>query len=190
MVKNNVLVIMAGIKGDPRPSLSLSENHSFKESQSEFGDSEAETEKSSSRDSDAEAKNSSITLVNEFKSLSRTTSVLSGDILDHRPGWPLQRRASSVTPEAMHARKLSVVQWVMSLPNRSPQQSPRCCTIEEKPLEREMSDIVGESIRNSSLDELRSGLEILSKTSSSGLKWFSYEVLRTATSQFSSGFYL
>lgn len=180
-----MLVVMAGVNGDPRPSVNLIE------SQSEFADSEAETEKSSARGSGAESKDRSPTLLSESRrTISRSSSVLSVDILEHRPGWPLQRRASSGTPEAINARKLSVLQWVMSLPNRSPLHSPTCSTMDEKRWEREMSDIVDESIRNSSLDELRKGLEVLLKTSSSGLKWFSYEALQTATSEFSSGFNL
>ncbi|KAH9694678.1 protein kinase domain-containing protein [Citrus sinensis] len=74
----------------------------------------------------------------------------------------------------------------MSLPNRSPLHSPTCSTTDEKRSEREMSDIVDESIRNGSLDELRKGLEVLLKMSTCGLKWFSYAVLQTATSEFSS----
>ncbi|KAH9694677.1 protein kinase domain-containing protein [Citrus sinensis] len=162
-------------------------NNQLPESQSEFAYSEAETEKSSGRGSDAASKDRYPTLLCESRrTISRSSSVLSVDILEHRPGWPLQRRASSGTPEAINARKLSVVQWVMSLPNRSPLHSPTCSTTDEKRSEREMSDIVDESIRNGSLDELRKGLEVLLKMSTCGLKWFSYAVLQTATSEFSS----
>lgn len=178
---------LPGVNGNPRPSVSLIESQCFKESQSEFAYSEAETEKSSGRGSDAASKDRYPTLLCESRrTISRSSSVLSVDILEHRPGWPLQRRASSGTPEAINARKLSVVQWVMSLPNRSPLHSPTCSTTDEKRSEREMSDIVDESIRNGSLDELRKGLEVLLKMSTCGLKWFSYEVLQTATSEFSS----
>ncbi|KAH7574892.1 hypothetical protein JRO89_XS02G0018300 [Xanthoceras sorbifolium] len=189
---------LPGVKRDPKPSLSLMEHFILQESQSEFGDSEAETEKSGfgvidnlrddvARESDTDSMDRSSSPVHGYKRTSfRSISPFAEDILEHRPGWPLLRRVSSVTPQASHARNLSVVQWVMSLPNRSPQQSPRFSTIEENPLERQMSDIVDESIRNSSLGELRKGLEILLKTSSSSLKWFSYEVLKSATSQFSS----
>ncbi|KAK0583069.1 hypothetical protein LWI29_033018 [Acer saccharum] len=195
---------LPGVERNPLPSLGcLMENHnsSPRESQSEFGDSEAETEKSSfgliynlkdevsdSTDTDSSMDRSS-SYVHGYKGTSfRSTSPFAEDILEHRPGWPLLRRVSSVRPQpqASLARNLSVVKWVMSLPDRSPQQSPRCSTIEENPMERQMSEIVDESIRNSSLDDLRKGLEILLKTSSSSLEWFSYEVLRTATSQFSS----
>ncbi|KAK4847435.1 hypothetical protein QYF36_001847 [Acer negundo] len=196
---------LPGVERNPIPSLScLMENHnssSLRESRSEFGDSEAETEKSSfglidnlkdeasdTTDTDSSMDRSS-SFVHGYKGTSfRTTSPFAEDILEHRPGWPLLRRVSSVRPQpqASLTRNLSVVQWVLSLPDRSPQQSPRCSTIEENPMERQMSDIVDESIRNSSLGDLRKGLEILLNTSSSSLKWFSYEVLRTATSQFSS----
>ncbi|TXG64759.1 hypothetical protein EZV62_011753 [Acer yangbiense] len=196
---------LPGVERNPIPSLGcLMENHnsSPRESQSEFGDSEAEIEKSSfglidnlkdevsdSTDTDSSMDRSS-SYVHGYKGTSfRSTSPFAEDILEHRPGWPLLRRVSSVRPQpqASLARNLSVVKWVMSLPDRSPQQSPRCSTIEENPMERQMSEIVDESIRNSSLGDLRKGLEILLKTSSSSLEWFSYEVLRTATSQFASG---
>ncbi|KAK3193961.1 hypothetical protein Dsin_025271 [Dipteronia sinensis] len=195
---------LPGVERNSTPSLSCLmeiQHSSPRESQSEFGDSEAETEKSSfgvidylkdeardSTDTDSSMDRSS-SFVHGYKGTSfRSTSPFAEDILEHRPGWPLLRRVSSVRsqPQASHERNLSVVQWVMSLPDRSPQQSPRCSTIEENPMDRQMSDIVDESIRNSSLGDLRKGLEILLKTSSSSLKWFSYEVLRTATSQFSS----
>ncbi|KAJ0077446.1 hypothetical protein Patl1_36027 [Pistacia atlantica] len=193
--KNNHL--LPGVNGDPRPSLCSTENISPREINSEFGDSEADTEKSSfalclnsedeTRDSDTDSKYRSISFGNDQRRMSLRSSFLAEDIMEHRPGWPLLARASLGTPEAKLARNLSVVQWVMHLPDRSPQQSPRFSTIEEKaPLERQMSCIVDESIRHSSLDELRDGLRILLETNSSSFKWFSYEVLKSATSQFSS----
>lgn len=196
-----MLLIISGVNGDPRPSLCSTENTSPREINSEFGDSEADTEKSSfalclnsedeTRDSDTDSKYRSISFGGERKRMSLRSSFLAEDIMEHRPGWPLLARASLGTPEAKLARNLSVVQWVLNLPDRSPQQSPRFFTIEEKaPLERQMSCIVDESIRHSSLDELRDGLRILLETNSSGFKWYSYEVLKSATSQFSSGFYL
>ncbi|XP_031265740.1 probable receptor-like serine/threonine-protein kinase At5g57670 [Pistacia vera] len=193
--KNNHL--LPGVNGDPRPSLCSTENISPREINSEFGDSEADTEKSSfalclnsedeTRDSDTDSKYRSISFGNDRRRMSLRSSFLAEDIMEHRPGWPLLARASLGTLEAKLARNLSVVQWVMHLPDRSPQQSPRFSTIEEKaPLERQMSCIVDESIRHSSLDELRDGLRILLETNSSSFKWFSYEVLKSATSQFSS----
>lgn len=180
---------MSAVEGDPRPSLSSVESHSHKGSESEFGDSEVDTEKSSfevTQNSKYPMRNSDTESYCECK----RNSTRSSFNLENKPGWPLLRRNSSLT--LPHARKLSVVQWVMSLPDRTSQQtSPRCSTIEESPSDiREMSHIVDESIKNSSLSELSIGLEILLKTSSSNLQWFSYEALKYATSGYSSGFYL
>lgn len=190
---------ISGVNGDPRPSLCLSGIINPREINFEFGDSEADTEKSSFalglnsedeiRDSDTESKYRIISFGHERKRMSLRSSFLAEDIMEHMPGWPLQPRTSLGTPEAKLARN-SVVQWVMNLPDRSPQLSPRFPTIEEKaPLERQISCIVDESIRHSSLDELGDGLKVLLETSSSSFKWFTYEVLKSATSQFSSGFH-
>ncbi|GAV82606.1 Pkinase domain-containing protein/Usp domain-containing protein [Cephalotus follicularis] len=192
-----------GLKGDPRPSFHLVSNLNFRDFHSEFGDSEVGSEISSfevSRDSKDESRHSSLdskddskddmlNLVSERRHLSlRYSAPFAEDILEQKPGWPLLRRASSASPKGLHARRMSVVQWVLGLPNRSPQQSPRFLSIAEDPVESETSEIVDESTQNSSsaLGELRKGFEILLKTSSSGCKWFSYKVLKAATSQFSS----
>jgi hypothetical protein len=86
-----------------------------------------------------------------------------------------------------YVRQLSVVQWAMALPDRSSLQNPRISNFEE----REKSKILEEINKSSSsaLGELENGLDILLKASSSSCKWFSYEVLKGATSSFSSGFY-
>lgn len=201
---------MLGLTGDPKPSLTA------RESPSEFGDSEAETETvrsisettptsqesfffgKCSQDSSSSSGRGSEDLKNEFFSLvrehkrgtSRSTSLLSGgEATEQKLGWPLLRRAHSLTPlQSPRARNLSVVQWVMSLPDRSPQLSPHCSTILESPLERQINDIHGVKSHLSSSGELPEGLENLVKTNSSGCKWFSLEILKSSTSQFSSGF--
>lgn len=207
---------MLGLSGDPKPSLIT------RDSQSEFGDSEAETETETvrsisettptsqdssflgkcSQDSSSSSGHGSEDLRNEFFSLvheqkrviSRSTSLLSeGDATEQKLGWPLLRKSHSrIPPQSPRTRKLSVVQWVMSLPDRSPQLSPHCSTIRESPLEREISDIENDSVKSnlSSLGEVLEGLENLLKTNTSGCKWFSLEVLKTSTSHFSSGFLL
>ncbi|KAJ6386080.1 hypothetical protein OIU77_029112 [Salix suchowensis] len=113
----------------------------------------------------------------------RSNSLFSGDILDQRPGWPLLRSANSAIPQNLHSRKLSVVQWAMSLPDRSSQQAPRVSTAEE----REIRNILEESNRrrSSAFGELENGSDILLKASSpSFLSGISFKVLKGATSNF------
>lgn len=181
---------MSGLSGDPKPSLSLIESAALKGIESEFGDSEADIEISSfeelTGDGSEDSKDQVLSPASEWKK--RSTSVFAADILDHRPGWPLVRRASSTGPQAFRARELSVVKWAMSLPNRSPQQNSQRSN-RENLSQKGKSDFLEESNRSSSeLDELENGLNVLLKTHSSGCKWFSYEILKTATSNFHSGF--
>ncbi|XP_015893356.3 protein kinase STUNTED isoform X1 [Ziziphus jujuba] len=190
---------LSGVLGDPRPSLSPRQNPS------EFGDSEAETEtvksnpettptsqdSSSSGHGSEDLRNEFFSLVHEQKrGISRSTSLVSGGetTSEQRLGWPLLRKANSLLPPSQNARKMSVVQWVMSLPDRSPHQSPHCSTIKESPVEREIDDIDDDSIKSnlSNLCEVPEGFEHLLKTNSSSCKWFSLEVLKTSTSHFSS----
>jgi len=185
-----LLSIMSGLGGDPKPSFNINENLSFREIQSEFGDSEAYTEISSfellSRDEIGEIKDEVCSTVNARKK--RSNSLFSGDFLDQRPGWPLLRRASSAIPLNLHSRKLTVVQWAMSLPDRSSQQDPRVSTTEE----REISNILEDSnrSRSSASGELENGSDILLKVSSpSFLSGICNKVLKGATSNFHSGFY-
>ncbi|KAK9286503.1 hypothetical protein L1049_014901 [Liquidambar formosana] len=184
---------LPGMKGDPRPSLYLFGNPKFKESQSEFGDSEAESEKSRSEyrlSIGSEDPKDDFSLVHTRKKFSRRSiSLFAGDPSEQRPGWPLLRRASSAIPQAVEARKLSVVQWVMSLPNRSPPQTLQSLVERGNPLGREINSFVGRSNRNSPFAQRRillNELELLLKTNTSGCRWFTYEVLKNSTSQFSS----
>ncbi|XP_047318281.1 protein kinase STUNTED [Impatiens glandulifera] len=97
---------------------------------------------------------------------------------EQRPaGWPLLHTIPPVSPRTIEARKMSVVQWVMSLPNRSQLDSPRSS-----------SDRSSSAAENSpKYVELMQGLMRLLERNSSDCKWFSYETLRACTSQFSSG---
>ncbi|KAF5448984.1 hypothetical protein F2P56_029474 [Juglans regia] len=187
---------LPGFKGDPKPSFSHIEVPTSKECPSEFGDSEAESEKSvcevvqNSRDG---LRHNGENLKDEVFNLAcehnKLALICTGDPSEQRLGWPLLRRTSSSIPQTPHARKMSVVQWVMSLPDRSPELSDQCSTIKETALERDIGDILHESAKKngaSALRELPKGLEHLLKSDSSGCKWFSHEVLKTATSQFSS----
>lgn len=90
----------------------------------------------------------------------RSVSLPSIDIfVDQKPGWPLLKRATSRTPQVhhWHTRKVSVVHWVMSLPERFPNSE----TIFVK---KKLQDILKDHN-----------------------KWFNYNVLKTATSDFSQG---
>lgn len=115
-----------------------------------------------------------------------------------RPGWPLLQTASRITAPSLEARKLSVVQWVLSLPNRS--SSSSSSSEEVLIIPRSRSEFFDES-ENSFLAGLSSPspsykpisadlpehLELLLKTKPTLCKAFSYEIIRKATCQFSSG---
>lgn len=93
-------------------------------------------------------------------------SVLVRRLPEPRPGWPLLRLAVTANVEALRdreARKMSVVQWVMNLPDRSLFQSAT-------------SDLIKE-------------LEIILHKNSSTCKWFQYEELQISTNYFSSGLF-
>ncbi|TKY67655.1 putative proline-rich receptor protein kinase PERK11 [Spatholobus suberectus] len=114
--------------------------------------------------------------------------MFAGDSAEQKLGWPLLRRANSGISQALHARDMSVVQWVMTLPDRSPHKSPRSSSIEENPFQRGINDIDDESSKNSSPPsvELPNVLEEMLNVNSLNCKWFRLEVLKSCTSQFSS----
>ncbi|KFK30141.1 protein kinase-like protein [Arabis alpina] len=92
----------------------------------------------------------------------RSISLPSIDIsLDQKPGWPLLKRDILRTPQVHHTRKVSVVNWVMSLPDRFPNHNQNINS-ETSFVKKQLSDILREN-----------------------KKWFSYNVLKTATSDFS-----
>ncbi|KAJ8766958.1 hypothetical protein K2173_012433 [Erythroxylum novogranatense] len=171
---------LTGLRGDPKPSFSITESPTCREIQSEFGDSEADTERSGF---DVLTRNGREDLTDESSSLvcthmKRPSSSFTGDILDHKPGWPLLRVASIDSPKALQSKQLSAVQWVMNLPNRSSLRRPRSLGRLLEMNNRISLSGVGESERD---------MEILLKTNSSTCKWFSYEILKAATSDFFSG---
>ncbi|XP_018433201.1 protein kinase STUNTED isoform X2 [Raphanus sativus] len=89
----------------------------------------------------------------------RSLSLPSVEVVDQKPGWPLLRTTTSAPPVVPHqTRKISVVNWVMSLPERFPHHTsqPSFCDSHLKDILKEIN------------------------------KWFSYDVLKTATSGFSS----
>lgn len=170
---------LPGLKGDPKPSLAPSE----------LGDSDVETEtvvsfcETTRNLQDSPRHGSEDLRSNNF--ISRSDSVLSTEYysMDHRLGWPLLRRANL----APKGRNVSVVQWVMSLPDRSPLPSFQCSTIfENSNTETEISESTNKLIL-SAFDEAPEGLQYLLQTSSYGCKyWFGLDVLKASTCQFSS----
>uniref|UniRef100_A0A2N9IRX2 Protein kinase domain-containing protein n=1 Tax=Fagus sylvatica TaxID=28930 RepID=A0A2N9IRX2_FAGSY len=159
------------LQGDPKPSFNPIKFPILEECKSEFGGSEAETVASIS-----ESVYNSSDVSEPNRLYLRSNSLYTRDPLEQKPGWPLLRRATSSIQQRPLARNMSVVRWVMSLPDRSPQLSPQCSTITESPFESE-SGSLDESPKNrlSTFSELPKGC-----------KWFSHEVLKTSTSQFSS----
>ncbi|XP_047173095.1 protein kinase STUNTED-like [Vigna umbellata] len=171
---------------DPRPSLrTIGKNSSDRVNQSTFGDSTLEIEKPATKNS--------LDLKEEaFKGLAkcktRSISMFAGDSAKQKLGWPLLRGANSGTSQTHHARDMSVVQWVMTLPDRSPSKSPCSSSSEDNPFERSISDIDDESSKFSSAPsvELPNGLEEMQRVNSIDCKWFSLELLQSCTRQFSS----
>uniref|UniRef100_A0A5B6Z291 Putative proline-rich receptor-like protein kinase PERK4 isoform X1 n=1 Tax=Davidia involucrata TaxID=16924 RepID=A0A5B6Z291_DAVIN len=188
-----------GIEGDPRPSFYLIGNPTLKDDRSEFGESEiseiarhshehdvVQSFQDGSKDGSGESKDDNFRLVKRRETLSLSSiSLFSEDLAEQRPGWPLLR---TVTPQTLETRKLSVVQWVMSLPDRS--SSPETPQSKAGSSSSETGSPFGidESDKNSLSkgSELPDNLELLLKINSSGCKWFSHHVMRTSTSQFSS----
>lgn len=134
-----------------RPSSEISDGFSDKESESK---SEESTIKSGDLARTGQEKR---------KISGRSLSLPSVEVMDQKPGWPLLRTTTLVTPVVQHqARKISVVNWVMSLPERFPHHPNM--TSQSSFCDKQLKDILKEINR-----------------------WFSYDVLKTATSDFSSG---
>ncbi|RYR22653.1 hypothetical protein Ahy_B03g067964 isoform B [Arachis hypogaea] len=181
---NKELPLSGGLLVDPRPSLSI-ESMSDRVVQSEFGDSELEIEKSSHWGT-RESKQESLSGTGKFKT--RSLSMFSGDPAEQKLGWPLLLRANSEISQNLHARDMSVVKWVMRFPDRSPHGSPHSSIEEGNLSERGISDFEDESSKNGSplSSQLPKGIEGMLNLNSLNCKWFSLEVLKSCTSQFSS----
>ncbi|KAF1899841.1 hypothetical protein Lal_00019973 [Lupinus albus] len=177
-----------GLLLDPRPSLRSIGNLSDRVKQSESDDCEVESEKPRSQNRIELKEEASNRL--ERRKL-RSSSMFSGDPSEQKLGWPLLRRAKSeISSTHHHVRDMSVVQWVMSLPDRSPKKSPHSCSsIEENPSQRGISDKDDESSKNYSATyfiEVPKGLEGKLSVNSLHCKWFSLELLKSCTAHFSS----
>ncbi|MED6156739.1 hypothetical protein PIB30_017113 [Stylosanthes scabra] len=182
---NKELPLSGGLLVDPRPSLSI-ESMSDRVVQSEFGDSEVDIEKPSHW-STRESKEESLSGSGKFKT--RSVSMFSGDPAEQKLGWPLLLRANSEISQNLHARDMSVVEWVMKFPDRSPHESPHSSSTEEgSRSERGISDFEDESSKTGSplSSQLPEGIERMFNLNSLNCKWFSLEVLKSCTNQFSS----
>jgi len=165
---------------DPKPSFHKFEKPIKDHSSSEAGATDASREA---------APNEYATVGIKKESPERSVSLHLDGYTDQRPGWPLLLMASLPTQRALDARKMSVVQWAMSLPDRpSPEahqsSSDSSPSKSESPLGRLYSSNGCQSVWSELLEEPRSPFE----SKSSDLTWFSYEVLSHATSQFCAGY--
>lgn len=169
--------------------------HTISGGQSEFGDSRADTERpsfESIRSVNYRGKSGSVdlkdpaSLVHGLKIAStRSVSFPAGKLRQERPGWPLLRPSIiNPPPQAPILKKMSVVQWVMSLPDRSPPETPQSSNASETPSNSisDISDLDSPSPRS----VLHRKLGLLLKSNSSLLKWFTYDDLMNATAQFCS----
>lgn len=175
------------ILDDPRPSLTSTENLSNKQTQYEFGESDLENDKSP-RQNTEESKEEALDKSEKYKS--NSISMFADYPTEHKLGWPLLGRANLGISQSLHVREMSVVEWVMSLPDRSPHSSPQSSSsTEENPFKRSIDDIEDESSKNSSPSsvELQKDIEGMLNVNSLNCKLFDLDVLKSCTNHFSSG---
>lgn len=169
---------MVGAAGDPRPSFYTEGSSTMGDSQSEFGVSEIGRLSHEERWTECgeNSQDETWSPKGTHKKACLSLGSISLPIELDTPGWPLLRTeiAPPQPPVPVHARKMSVVQWVMTLPNRSLQDS--CSPKSEETTSEEEN-----------CSELINALKLVIDTNSPGCKWFSYSVLATSTCQFSSG---
>ncbi|KAJ8624747.1 hypothetical protein MRB53_033277 [Persea americana] len=128
----------------------------------------------------------------QIDEVSSSISLLIRKLPDSTPGWPLLRKAVSANPEVFkgtEARKISVVQWVMRLPNRSSSFSSQL-QIGLEPYRGEYHESGGEKSARSSLSawfELPRELEMLFSTNSTKCRVFSHKEVQSSMTQFSPG---
>ncbi|XP_019169225.1 PREDICTED: receptor-like cytosolic serine/threonine-protein kinase RBK2 isoform X2 [Ipomoea nil] len=172
--------------GDPRPSFYTERSSTVGDSHSEFGESDMgrlshETECYENYSQDYESLSSTSPKGTHKKGCLSLASISLPvvQLADTPPGWPLLRYEPPV-PVPVHARKMSVVQWVMTLPNRS------LIDLEGSSPKSSEEENCSFSDKNESCSELINEFKLLIETNSPACKWFSYSVLTTSTSQFSS----
>lgn len=156
---------------DPRPSLTSIDNLSEESPHQNIKESKEKTFDESERHK------------------SRSISMFADDPSKRKLGWPLLRKSNSDISHSHHGKGISVVQWVMSLPDRSPRSSPQSSSSDENPFERSISDsLEDESFKNHLPPSvvLPKVLEGILNVNSLNCKWLSLESLKSCTSQFSS----
>lgn len=169
-----------GVFQDPRPSLYAT---SPQGTQSAFADSEVNSKNSSSEENFGFFRDKLLPSESIVYGSSRISSISISECveshLDPRPGWPLLRR---VAPEAVGRRDMSVVQWVMRLPDRS-----QC--ISTTPRNMSSNPTFGRIHGGyaSAEDQIMKEMELLLSRKLSSFVWFDFKVLCRSTSQFSSG---
>uniref|UniRef100_A0A7N0U607 Protein kinase domain-containing protein n=1 Tax=Kalanchoe fedtschenkoi TaxID=63787 RepID=A0A7N0U607_KALFE len=175
---------ISGVIGDPQPSLNLSRNSDAAapeiRSAGPFSNSLPLLCKGDLRETRSFSR--------RLKRVSlRSSSQCNGDPLEQIPGWPLLRTSSVTTPpKATLTRKISVVQWVMSLPDRSPPLTPQSGNESCSPPASNSGDQSDREKFSSQRSYLHKELGLLLDTSFSHLQLFNYEMMNNATSQFSS----
>ncbi|XAR72698.1 Non-specific serine/threonine protein kinase [Bertholletia excelsa] len=190
-----------GLKGDPRPSFFLVHNPATNDKQSKFGGSKISEltrpsynvipiSKDGPKDGYRDSKNENINLVLKHPQSSSIAFSILLDDLNQTPGWPLLRVSIPViSPEAQEARQMSVVKWVMSLPNRYPLEPEAVFNSIQTKFSSmgESSNYVDEGYMSlSKYSELLDNLEKLLQRKSTCCKWFSYDVIKASTYLFSS----
>ncbi|KAK4757188.1 hypothetical protein SAY87_007315 [Trapa incisa] len=172
-----------GVLQDPRPSLDATA--SPQGIQSNFIDSEVDTENSGS-EANLSFRDRPLQSISFGHGSSRISSLPTseciGNHLDPRPGWPLLRKVAVEAPLTVGRRDKSVVQWVMSLPDRSH-------SIPMTPTSTSRSSTFGSSIHriySSAEDQVLKEMELLLSRNISTLVWIDFELLCRSTSQFSS----
>ncbi|XP_057525906.1 protein kinase STUNTED-like isoform X2 [Amaranthus tricolor] len=195
---HNGKVVFQRLSNDHSPGIQKDQRLSFRKL--EFHDSEASKMDSESGSTDSSSiefletqnKYTSIETKKEANSLKTSSSFSNTEsITEQKPGWPLLRRSSLPTQKALDSRKMSVVQWVMSFPDRSPPGTPQSIRSNygDSDSSNGSNGVFSRKSRNSLLGEMdledqESGIPF--ELSFLDFTWFSYEVLRNATSSFSS----
>lgn len=191
-------ILLEGPGLDPKPSFSGNDSISVRDNYSEFGESEiSEMSRFSfdARDGNMSSRDDVISPIGRQKRSSLSSiSLPAADFTKQRPGWPLLQTTSSVTQLSVDARKMSVVQWVMTLPRRplsdvsSESSSPMSYRTDDY-LEGESvkPDEMSGTSKEVSLLELPKDLELILMSNPVGCRVFSLEFLKLSTSDFSSG---
>lgn len=185
---------------DPKPSFYLIGNTHLKDTQSELCESEASDMGRQSVEGAQSLKNGDLGSFELRKKALTSVSVVLEDFAHQRPGWPLLRANSVLTPSAREARKMSVVKWVMNLPNRSAPGTPRTTSSSSNEVSPKSmgSDSRSECsiFTNTSNEtntpksqELPEILNLLLKTNSSRCQWIGFDLLNASTSNFALGSY-